>query len=83
MIWVSSVRLGCGFARRTHSSMNMVYIVCSYDPPGNISGRFRENVLREVAVERLLQSPTVTVRDVGCQGTSLTIWKAAMAKCRK
>jgi uncharacterized protein YkwD len=50
MVWVSSSRLGCGFARGfargPQGSLNAVYIVCSYDPPGNVTGQFRENVLR-------------------------------------
>jgi len=45
MVWVGTSRLGCGMARGRRSSMNTVYIVCNYDPPGNFEGEFRRNVL--------------------------------------
>jgi uncharacterized protein YkwD len=45
LVWKGSVRLGCGMARVADGSMNSVYIVCSYDPPGNVTGEFRQNVL--------------------------------------
>ncbi len=50
LVWAGSSRLGCGFARGLtrgpYGSLNAIFIVCSYDPPGNVSGQFRENVLR-------------------------------------
>jgi hypothetical protein len=33
---------GCGLAV---SSLNKVYCVCNYAPPGNYEGEFKENVL--------------------------------------
>ncbi|XP_017860516.1 PREDICTED: Golgi-associated plant pathogenesis-related protein 1 [Drosophila arizonae] len=40
VVWKGSRLLGAGIAQRG----NTVYIVCNYDPPGNIMNNFRENV---------------------------------------
>jgi glioma pathogenesis-related protein 2 len=45
LVWKGSVRLGCGMARAADGAMDSVYIVCSYDPPGNVTNEFRQNVL--------------------------------------
>ena len=45
MIWKSSLRMGCATARREKGRLNAIYVVCSYDPPGNFLGRFPQNVL--------------------------------------
>jgi uncharacterized protein YkwD len=44
VVWKSSVRLGCGMARGVKDGLKAVYVVCNYDPPGNVSGDFRRNV---------------------------------------
>ena len=44
LVWKGSVRLGCGMARVSGGSMNTVYVVCSYDPPGNVTSEFPQNV---------------------------------------
>jgi uncharacterized protein YkwD len=44
LVWKGSVRLGCGMARASNGSMNSVYVVCSYDPPGNVTSQFPQNV---------------------------------------
>lgn len=41
LVWRGSARLGCGLARCAELEL----WVCNYDPPGNVLGRFRENVL--------------------------------------
>jgi hypothetical protein len=41
MIWRGSKALGCGLAKCQDGSTLMV---CRYTPPGNVIGRFRENV---------------------------------------
>jgi glioma pathogenesis-related protein 2 len=45
LVWKSSTRLGCGMARGSNGSLNTVYVVCSYDPPGNVTNEFPQNVL--------------------------------------
>jgi uncharacterized protein YkwD len=41
VVWRGTRRLGCGRSR----CRGMDIWVCQYDPPGNVEGRFRENVL--------------------------------------
>ncbi|MBI5477925.1 MAG: SCP-like extracellular [Deltaproteobacteria bacterium] len=41
VVWVATKRLGCGTAT---CKGNRIW-VCSYDPPGNVEGQFKENVL--------------------------------------
>ena len=41
VVWSTTREIGCGFAR---SASGGVYVVCNYDPPGNVLGRFAENV---------------------------------------
>jgi hypothetical protein len=45
LVWKSSARLGCGMASGSNGSLNTVYVVCSYDPPGNVANQFPQNVL--------------------------------------
>lgn len=45
MVWKNSRRLGCATARSKRGGRDSVYVVCNYDPPGNVSGEFRRNVL--------------------------------------
>lgn len=42
MVWVETKRLGCAMSRK---GADQVYVVCSYDPPGNVQGEFPGNVL--------------------------------------
>lgn len=39
LLWRASTRLGCGWAA------GCKLLVCHYDPPGNVVGQFRDNVL--------------------------------------
>jgi len=41
VVWVGSRSLGCGISR----CKGMAIYVCQYDPPGNVQGAFRQNVL--------------------------------------
>lgn len=41
LVWKNSTRLGCG----TSTCKGMDIWVCNYDPPGNVQGQFREQVL--------------------------------------
>lgn len=40
-VWRATQRVGCGLARCADGEV----WVCSYDPPGNVEGQYRENVL--------------------------------------
>ncbi|WP_067170068.1 CAP family protein [Microtetraspora niveoalba] len=48
VVWKSSTQLGCGRATRTDSGRTKTYIVCDYNPAGNMVGAdgayFRNNV---------------------------------------
>jgi pathogenesis-related protein 1 len=41
LAWVGTRRVGCGTAKCADKEL----WVCDYDPPGNVQGQFRENVL--------------------------------------
>lgn len=41
LVWRASARIGCG----TTTCNGLDVWVCNYDPPGNVEGQFRENVL--------------------------------------
>jgi len=41
LVWVGTQRLGCGSSRCKGKQI----WVCNYDPPGNVQGQFRTNVL--------------------------------------
>lgn len=51
MVWKGSKRLGCAIQECTASEMGLgtqgkaQYVVCNYDPPGNVIGEFGDNVL--------------------------------------
>ena len=42
LVWKQTRKLGIGLAKAKNGSW---YVVCNYEPAGNISGLFRENVL--------------------------------------
>uniref|UniRef100_A0A0K8R989 Putative antigen 5 protein n=1 Tax=Ixodes ricinus TaxID=34613 RepID=A0A0K8R989_IXORI len=42
VVWRATSMLGCGWAR---SYTRYIYVVCNYNPPGNILNKFKENVL--------------------------------------
>lgn len=46
LVWKDTDVLGCGRASGTRqgADSHQTFIVCSYGPAGNITGRFRENV---------------------------------------
>lgn len=51
MVWKGSKKLGCAIQECTASQMGLgsqgkaQYVVCNYDPPGNVIGNFLQNVL--------------------------------------
>lgn len=53
VIWKNSKFLGQGAAK---SINNTVYVVCNYDPPGNIIGQFKENVFTEITKTSTVQN---------------------------
>ena len=50
VVWASTTKVGCGVALcpagTIASTMQSVYVVCQYGPPGNYQSKFNENVLR-------------------------------------
>ncbi|KAF9928217.1 hypothetical protein FBU30_002560 [Linnemannia zychae] len=42
VVWKGSKRIGC--AKKFCSNNNWTLYICNYDPPGNVMGRFQENV---------------------------------------
>lgn len=51
MVWKGSKKLGCAIQECSASQMGLgssgsaKYVVCNYDPPGNVIGQFLQNVL--------------------------------------
>lgn len=43
VVWKGTTEVGCGQARDAKGG---TYIVCNYNPPGNMQGRFPENVVK-------------------------------------
>jgi hypothetical protein len=50
VVWKKSTQLGCGAAEGTATldgtTFNAFYVVCHYNPAGNMRGDFPSNVLR-------------------------------------
>lgn len=47
VVWKGTTRVGCAIVDCTGKpGMYGPYVVCAYDPPGNVIGKFKENVLR-------------------------------------
>lgn len=46
VLWKNSKHLGQGAAK---SIDDIIYVVCNYDPSGNVIGQFKENVFAEMA----------------------------------
>ncbi len=50
VVWKNSKNLGCATAQGTKNMegklYNAFYVVCQYNPPGNVQGQFMKNVLR-------------------------------------
>ncbi|KAK3844494.1 MAG: CAP domain-containing protein, partial [Linnemannia gamsii] len=42
VVWKGSKRIGC--AKKFCPGSNWTIYICNYDPPGNVSGQFQENV---------------------------------------
>jgi len=40
VVWVSTTKLGCGIS----FNGNRAYGCCSYNPPGNVQGQYKDNV---------------------------------------
>ncbi|KAK6201459.1 CAP domain-containing protein [Scheffersomyces amazonensis] len=45
IIWVGTTQLGCAYKQCNVPGINGQYVVCSYNPAGNIIGKFIQNVL--------------------------------------
>ena len=43
VVWKGTTEIGCGQARDAKGG---TYVVCNYNPPGNFTGRFPENVMK-------------------------------------
>jgi len=43
LLWKDSVKLGIGIAKRR--SDGNIYVVFQFDPPGNVPGKFTQNIL--------------------------------------
>uniref|UniRef100_A0A0N4Z4I0 SCP domain-containing protein n=1 Tax=Parastrongyloides trichosuri TaxID=131310 RepID=A0A0N4Z4I0_PARTI len=43
LVWKNSKKIGCGAAK---GKDDMIYVCCKFYPPGNVSGKFKENVLK-------------------------------------
>ncbi len=50
VVWKSSTQLGCGVAQGkkviNSTNFNAYYVVCRYNPAGNVQGQFPQNVLK-------------------------------------
>ncbi len=50
LVWKSSAQLGCGVAQGkkvlNSTNFNAYYVVCRYNPAGNVQGLFPQNVLK-------------------------------------
>ncbi|XP_062142899.1 Golgi-associated plant pathogenesis-related protein 1 [Drosophila sulfurigaster albostrigata] len=44
LIWKSCTEMGAGVARKA----DRTWVVCNYNPPGNVMGQFKENVPRKL-----------------------------------
>lgn len=44
VVWKDSTKVGCAYKDCRHTNWGL-YIVCEYDPPGNVVGRNKQNVL--------------------------------------
>lgn len=49
LVWKETKRMGIGYAKGT----NTVYVVCNYDPAGNLFTAFKDNVLPAITVPAL------------------------------
>ncbi|MEV0199134.1 CAP family protein [Nonomuraea sp. NPDC050691] len=45
VVWKGTTKVGCARAAGQGSSAYETYVVCAYKAPGNVTGRYRENVL--------------------------------------
>lgn len=41
LLWSKTKEIGCGTAK---SQDNYIYVVCNYNPPGNVEGFYKENL---------------------------------------
>lgn len=50
VVWKDSIQLGCGLSKGTKTfsgtKYNAYYVVCQYNPAGNMAGKFPANVLK-------------------------------------
>lgn len=65
LVWKDTTKIGCarGFSKRGKG----VYLVCNYDPPGNVFGEFRSQVSPQ---RRLIASTTTTTSTTATPVTS-------------
>lgn len=62
VVWRKSTVLGIGRAEIEQDGMKCAYIVGRYQPPGNLAGSFRENVLKGT-FNRDVYCPTAVKKD--------------------
>lgn len=44
LVWQGTKRVGCGAVNCDNDDTQGWFLVCEYDPPGNVVGSFKENV---------------------------------------
>ena len=50
LVWQNTTRFGCGAVQCSGKGENAAFgwfMVCEYDPPGNVIGQFKYNVVKE------------------------------------
>ncbi|XP_022111277.1 uncharacterized protein LOC110990539 [Acanthaster planci] len=63
VIWKDSKELGVGMTTTKKGDMGYVYVCCNYGPPGNVIGRFEQNVPLPITDGPI--APKMTSRDGG------------------
>jgi len=48
IVWMNTKRIGLGIGKKK----NVYTVVVIYDPPGNIKGQFKSNVLRPISMDQ-------------------------------
>ncbi|KAL1456096.1 hypothetical protein WDU94_000849, partial [Cyamophila willieti] len=59
VVWKGTTEVGLGVARKDSDDSHLVVVVANYGPPGNILGRFRENVFPPTGWKKNVTSSTV------------------------
>uniref|UniRef100_A0A8D8Q4Q0 Golgi-associated plant pathogenesis-related protein 1 n=2 Tax=Cacopsylla melanoneura TaxID=428564 RepID=A0A8D8Q4Q0_9HEMI len=58
VVWKGTTEVGLGVARKDSDESHLVVVVANYAPPGNILGRFRENVFPPIEWKKNVTSNT-------------------------